>query len=85
MHKNVVKCLGVCFEEHPRYIILELLEGGDLKTFLRDSRPRAVSDDVNVVTSTQLIFTTHGQTLIRIVRLRRSDWYCCLDNDNKEM
>ncbi|WAR20368.1 ALK-like protein [Mya arenaria] len=40
MHKNVVKCLGVCFEEHPRYIILELLEGGDLKTFLRDSRPK---------------------------------------------
>ncbi|KAL4238089.1 hypothetical protein ACF0H5_002801 [Mactra antiquata] len=40
MHKNVVKCLGVCFEEHPRYIILELLEGGDLRTFLRDSRTK---------------------------------------------
>ena len=45
MHKNVVKCLGVCFEEHPRYIILELLEGGDLKTFLRDTRPRGVSNN----------------------------------------
>lgn len=40
MHKNVVKCLGVCFEEHPRYIILELLDGGDLRTFLRDSRTK---------------------------------------------
>ncbi|KAL5009341.1 hypothetical protein ScPMuIL_014922 [Solemya velum] len=39
-HPNIVKFLGVCFEEHPRYIILELLEGGDLKTFLRESRPK---------------------------------------------
>ncbi|KAK3597818.1 hypothetical protein CHS0354_029377 [Potamilus streckersoni] len=38
-HQNIVKCLGVSFDEHPRYIVLELLEGGDLKTFLRDSRP----------------------------------------------
>ena len=43
MHKNVVKCLGVCFEEHPRYIILELLDGGDLRTFLRDSRTKGVN------------------------------------------
>ncbi|XP_052271384.1 leukocyte tyrosine kinase receptor-like [Dreissena polymorpha] len=41
MHKNVVKCLGVCFEEYPRYFILELLEGGNLKTFPRDSRPKS--------------------------------------------
>lgn len=39
MHKNVVKCLGVCFQELPKYIVLELLQGGDLRTFLRESRP----------------------------------------------
>ena len=42
-HPNIVRFIGVCFEKHPRYIVLELLEGGDLKTFLRDSRPKPVS------------------------------------------
>lgn len=42
MHKNVVKCLGVCFQEVPKYIVLELLQGGDLRTFLRESRPSKV-------------------------------------------
>ncbi|ELU07736.1 hypothetical protein CAPTEDRAFT_42843, partial [Capitella teleta] len=39
-HPNIVRFIGVCFEKHPRFIILELLEGGDLKTFLRESRPK---------------------------------------------
>jgi anaplastic lymphoma kinase len=42
-HPNIVHFIGVCFEKHPRFIILELLAAGDLKTFLRDSRPKAVS------------------------------------------
>ncbi|GFG39571.1 hypothetical protein Cfor_01001, partial [Coptotermes formosanus] len=39
-HPNVVHFIGVCFEEHPRFIVLELLAGGDLKKFLRESRPK---------------------------------------------
>jgi len=42
-HPNIVHLIGVCFDNHPRYIVLELLAGGDLKTFLRESRPRQVS------------------------------------------
>ena len=41
-HANVVHFIGVCFEEHPRFIVLELLAGGDLKKFLRESRPKPV-------------------------------------------
>ena len=41
-HPNIVRFIGVCFEKHPRFIVLELLEGGDLKTFLRESRPKPV-------------------------------------------
>lgn len=41
-HPNIVHFIGVCFEKHPRFIVLELLAGGDLKTFLRDSRPKPV-------------------------------------------
>jgi serine/threonine protein kinase len=42
-HPNIVHFIGVCFDKHPRFIVLELLAGGDLKTFLRDSRPKPVS------------------------------------------
>jgi serine/threonine protein kinase len=42
-HPNIVHFIGVCFENHPRFIVLELLAGGDLKVFLRDSRPKPVS------------------------------------------
>ena len=43
-HPNIVHFIGVCFEKHPRFIILELLAGGDLKSFLRESRPKPVSN-----------------------------------------
>ena len=42
-HPNIVHFIGVCFDKHPRFIVLELLAGGDLKTFLRESRPKPVS------------------------------------------
>uniref|UniRef100_A0A914WX94 receptor protein-tyrosine kinase n=1 Tax=Plectus sambesii TaxID=2011161 RepID=A0A914WX94_9BILA len=38
-HPNIVKLLGVCFDTEPHYLVLELMEGGDLLTFLRSSRP----------------------------------------------
>jgi len=41
-HPNIVHFIGVCFGNHPRFIILELLAGGDLKNFLRESRPKPV-------------------------------------------
>lgn len=39
-HANIVHFIGVCFDKHPRFIVLELLAGGDLKNFLRESRPK---------------------------------------------
>jgi serine/threonine protein kinase len=33
-----VRFIGVAFEKMPRFIVLELLPGGDLKSFLRSSR-----------------------------------------------
>ncbi|XP_024082782.1 leukocyte tyrosine kinase receptor isoform X3 [Cimex lectularius] len=39
-HPNIVHFIGVCFGEHPRFIVIELLAGGDLKTFLREARPK---------------------------------------------
>lgn len=39
-HPNIVHLIGVCFDRHPRFIVLELLAGGDLKNFLREGRHR---------------------------------------------
>ncbi|CAM1297504.1 ALK (predicted), partial [Pycnogonum litorale] len=49
-HPNIVRFIGVCFEKLPRFIVLELLSGGDLKSFLRESRPKPVKT-ANQVTS----------------------------------
>ncbi|CEF70256.1 Tyrosine-protein kinase receptor [Strongyloides ratti] len=38
-HRNIVKLLGVCFESDCNFLLIELMEGGDLLKFLRYSRP----------------------------------------------
>ncbi|XP_072546337.1 proto-oncogene tyrosine-protein kinase ROS isoform X2 [Salminus brasiliensis] len=38
-HPNILRLLGVCVLNEPHYIILELMEGGDLRSYLRGARP----------------------------------------------
>uniref|UniRef100_A0A8C5MMR4 Tyrosine-protein kinase receptor n=1 Tax=Leptobrachium leishanense TaxID=445787 RepID=A0A8C5MMR4_9ANUR len=38
-HQNIVRCIGVSLQTLPRFILLELMSGGDMKTFLRQNRP----------------------------------------------
>ncbi|XP_050674682.1 leukocyte tyrosine kinase receptor [Leptidea sinapis] len=52
-HPNIVHLIGVCFDRHPRFIVLELLSGGDLKQFLRDNRPKP--DRASALTMKDLI------------------------------
>ncbi|XP_078145677.1 tyrosine-protein kinase receptor [Centroberyx gerrardi] len=40
-HQNIVRCIGVSLHILPRFILLELMTGGDMKSFLRQNRPRA--------------------------------------------
>ncbi|KAG7454096.1 hypothetical protein MATL_G00263880 [Megalops atlanticus] len=40
-HQNIVRCIGVSLQILPRFILLELMTGGDLKSFLRQNRPKA--------------------------------------------
>ncbi|KAM4043716.1 proto-oncogene tyrosine-protein kinase ROS [Anomaloglossus baeobatrachus] len=37
-HSNILKLLGVCLHNEPQYIILELMDGGDLLSYLRGAR-----------------------------------------------
>ena len=40
-HEHIIHLLGVCFhhENQPRFLVIELMEQGDLQNFLRRSRP----------------------------------------------
>uniref|UniRef100_A0A4W3GKN5 Tyrosine-protein kinase receptor n=1 Tax=Callorhinchus milii TaxID=7868 RepID=A0A4W3GKN5_CALMI len=39
-HQNIVRCIGVSLQALPRFILLELMAGGDIKSFLREYRPK---------------------------------------------
>ncbi|XP_069494886.1 leukocyte tyrosine kinase receptor [Ambystoma mexicanum] len=41
-HQNIVRCVGVSLQTLPRFILLELMAGGDMKSFLRQNRPRVL-------------------------------------------
>jgi len=41
-HKNVLKVFGVCLDNEPNFIIMELMKGGDLLSYLRKTRPTQV-------------------------------------------
>ncbi|KAF6351733.1 leukocyte receptor tyrosine kinase [Rhinolophus ferrumequinum] len=38
-HQNIVRCVGLSLWAAPHLILLELMSGGDMKSFLRHSRP----------------------------------------------
>lgn len=42
-HDHILSLLGVCLDNDPQFIILELMEGGDLLSFMRSSRGVTVS------------------------------------------
>ncbi len=41
-HDHIIRLLGVCLDNDPQFIILELMEAGDLLSYLRSSRPTPV-------------------------------------------
>lgn len=42
-HEHILRLLGVCLDNDPHYIIMELMEGGDLLSYLRAKRASLVS------------------------------------------
>ncbi|KAG8440602.1 hypothetical protein GDO86_006378 [Hymenochirus boettgeri] len=45
-HANIVKLIGVCTQKQPIYIIMELVQGGDFLTFLRNEGTRLKVKDL---------------------------------------
>ncbi|XP_077138227.1 ALK tyrosine kinase receptor [Ranitomeya variabilis] len=56
-HQNIVRCIGVSLQALPRFILLELMAGGDLKSFLRQTRPRL--NQPSSLTMTDLLNVAH--------------------------
>ncbi|KAJ8921659.1 hypothetical protein NQ315_010568, partial [Exocentrus adspersus] len=49
-HEHILQLLGVCLDNDPHFIIMELMLGGDLLTYLRDSRkPSTNTPTLNLV------------------------------------
>lgn len=42
-HEHILRLIGVCFDMDALYIVMELMQGGDLLSYLRQSRPCGVS------------------------------------------
>lgn len=42
-HQHILQLVGVCLDNDPNYILMELMEGGDLLSYLRTNRPLIVS------------------------------------------
>ncbi|GFU65016.1 proto-oncogene tyrosine-protein kinase ROS [Trichonephila clavipes] len=38
-HDHILQLVGVCFDSNPNFLLLELMEGGDLLSYLRSNRP----------------------------------------------
>ncbi|CAL1296241.1 unnamed protein product [Larinioides sclopetarius] len=38
-HDHILQLIGVCFDNNPNFILLELMEAGDLLSYLRSNRP----------------------------------------------
>lgn len=49
-HKHIISLLGVCLDNDPYFLLLELMEGGDLLSYLRASRG-SDSDGVSALVS----------------------------------
>ena len=50
MHDHILSLIAICLDNDTNFLILELMEGGDLLSYLRSNRP-------NVVTGMSLKFS----------------------------
>ena len=42
-HDHILSLVAICLDNDPNFLILELMEGGDLLSYLRSRRPHAVT------------------------------------------
>ncbi|CAK9293430.1 unnamed protein product [Gordionus sp. m RMFG-2023] len=58
-HPNIVKMYGACLKNHPKFIVLEYLAGGDLKNFLREIRMQDCPEQKFITLKELLLLSLH--------------------------
>ena len=53
-HDHILSLVAICLDNNPNFLILELMEAGDLLSYLRANRPNAVSQGVTLVELAQM-------------------------------
>jgi hypothetical protein len=70
-HEHIVSLVGVVFTEPPLAIVMEYLEFGDLRSFLRRNRPMADSPQVLLTDMHMLIMCTQIASALMFLELRK--------------
>lgn len=61
-HAHILRLIGICFENDALYIIMELMQGGDLLSYLRQRRP----SDVIILTKYIVFVTSYELTFFSL-------------------
>ena len=48
-HDHILSLIAICLDNDPNFLILELMQGGDLLTYLRSNRPNAVTGNQSIM------------------------------------
>lgn len=73
-HQHIIGLLGVCLDNDPHFIILELMEGGDLLSYLRASRASSVSGKYEEISKRNVLSVCGCAAIL---------YYCLCDYDKK--
>ena len=64
-HEHILSLIAICLDNDPNFLILELMEGGDLLSYLRTRRPSPVICPVAPVTLLDLVQVSAPKISIR--------------------
>jgi len=74
-HEHIIQLLGVCLDNDPQFIILELMEGGDLLSYLRASRPSVVSAELKFYLMLMNLDTMCERNVTQTDQRTESQWH----------
>ncbi|EDQ92546.1 uncharacterized protein MONBRDRAFT_2178, partial [Monosiga brevicollis MX1] len=79
-HRNVLRLLGVCLQEEPLYVITELMEKGDLLSYLRTAAKSLTTRQLTAMSSD----VAEGMSYLHSLQFVHGDLACrnCLVNAN---
>jgi len=53
-HEHILNLTAICLDNDPHFLILELMEGGDLLSYLRQNRPKGLIQSISLLELVQM-------------------------------